>query len=94
MSDDNLQMTLTICLRETHRVFYEFLLRDLDRTLRALDRAAMSNSRSTARRDVEHARRMLADIERYLNTLDFESSQQEAISKRRVALVARLRLLV
>jgi len=40
------------------------------------------------RRNVENAWRILEEIERYLTTLDFEPSQQEAIRERRVALTA------
>ena len=90
MFSDDLEIALAKCLREARRAFGESLLRDVDRTIRLLEQAVVSNHFVTACRSVETAWCLLQDIERYLTALDLESGQPEAINERRVALMTNL----
>jgi hypothetical protein len=99
MRSADLQTLLAIHLQDTRRTFCEFLLRDLDRTMRHLEmchlgKAPVSDKPDAMTREyVEEGWRMLEEIERCLMTFDLESSQQEALRERRVALTERLQLL-
>jgi hypothetical protein len=81
-------------MHQARHAFCEVLLRDLDRTISLLEQAAMSNWPAAVPRNVENAQCILADIERYLATLEFESGQKTAIHERRNALIVRLQLLM
>jgi hypothetical protein len=76
MFSDDLEIALAKCLREARRAFGESLLRDVDRTIRLLEQAVVSNHFVTACRSVETAWCLLQDIERYLTALDLESVSQ------------------
>ena len=94
MRSADLQTLLAMYLQDTRRTFCEFLLHDLDRTMRHLVKAPVSgNPDAMTRQYVQEGWRVLEEIERCLMSFDLESSQQEALREGRVALTARLQLL-
>ena len=93
MRSADLQTVLAMYLQDTRRTLCEFLLRDLDRTMRHLEKTPVGgNPEAITRQHVVEGWRMLEEIERCLMTL-VEPSQQEALRQRRIALMACLQLL-